>query len=156
MESLRRVRARVLLGELDVEVMPAWAVQALQAGLDSPALLKLASMGPGELTCVPAVVTAALQELGAPNLTEQQARWELAYAWAEAMLTGELTPYEAAHRIWQDAWHPLDCPEQLSVFASEASEWEDNPEHRSTHQHRMIQDAHNLLRQPMPGHRDET
>ncbi|WP_459642369.1 hypothetical protein [Kineococcus sp. NUM-3379] len=155
MESLRRARARVLLGELDVEVMPAWAVEALQAGLDSPALLELAGMGPGELTYVPAVVTAALQELGAPNLTEQQARWELAYAWAEAMLTGELTPSEAARNIWQDAWHPLECPEQLSVFAGEASEWEDHPEHRSTYEHRMLQDARDLLRQPMPGHCDE-
>ncbi|PPK93539.1 hypothetical protein CLV92_110167 [Kineococcus xinjiangensis] len=144
----------MLLGELDVEVMPAWAVQALQAGSDSPALLELAGMGPGELTCVPAVVATALQELGAPDLTEQQARWELAYAWAEAMFTGELAPYEAARRIWQDAWDPFGRPEQLSGFAYEASEWEDDPEHRSAYEHRMLHDARDLLRQPMPGHQD--
>ena len=150
------MRARVLLDELDVEAMPAWAVQALQAGLDCPALLELAGMRPGELMYVPAAVTTVLEELGVPHLTEQQARWELAYAWAEAMLTGELTPYEAAHRIWHDAWHRLGHPQQLSVFAGEASEWEDNPEHRSAHERLMLQDARDLLRQPMPGHQDKT
>jgi len=56
-----------------------------------------------------------------------------------------MTPYEAARRIWLDASLDLNHPDALIRFAGLASEWEDNPEHRTAYDADILQAARDLL-----------
>ncbi|NIZ90330.1 hypothetical protein [Kineococcus rubinsiae] len=144
-EGLRRARARALLRLLTPEQMPAWATEALVNGYDSPLLGEVAGMDGGDARDVRDAFTAALDELGAPTLTEEDALWEMSRAWAHAAVEGTMTPYEAARRIWLDASFDLDQPDALMRFVGPASEWEDNPEHRAAYDADILQAARDLL-----------
>ncbi len=45
--------------------------------------------------------------------------------YASQILTGDLSPYEGARRIWQEVFDALDRPAALAGFVSGASEIED-------------------------------
>jgi len=125
--------------------MPAWATEALINGHDSPLLAEVAGMDGGDARDVRDAFAAALNELGAPTLTEAEARWEMSRAWAHAAVEGTMTPYGAARRIWLDAFNDLDSPDALMPFVGLASEWEDNPEHRAAYDADIVQAARDLL-----------
>ena len=144
-EDLRRARARALLRMLTPEQMPTWAMCALTDGYDSPSLSELAGLDHADPRDVRDIFTAALDELGAPTLDEDQARLEMARAWAHAAVEGTMTPYEAARRIWWEASSPMDHPAALVRFVGLASEWEDDPEHRAAYDAEIIQAARDLL-----------
>jgi len=67
--------------------MPACATEALIDGYDSPLLGELAGMDGGDARDVRDAFTAALDELGAPTLTEDEALWEMSRAWARRATT---------------------------------------------------------------------
>ena len=93
MDPLRRARARELFGYLEPEDMPAWATTALVHGYDSPTLRELAGAH-DEPRTLRDLLTTALAELGAPELTEAQASWVMAHTHARAIVTGLISPEE--------------------------------------------------------------
>lgn len=125
--------------------MPTWAADALTHGYDSPLLSEFAGRTPPTpVACE--TPTAALDELGAPTLDEDQARWEMTRAWAHAAVEGTMTPYEAARNIWWQASTPMNHPDALlASFVGLASEWEDDPGHRAAYDADIIQAAQDLL-----------
>ncbi len=145
LRQVRQVRARVVLDLLAVEQMPSWAAHALEAGLDCASLREVAGMDGHDPRQVRAVFHAALDELGAPALDEEQARWEMARVWARAIVEGTVRPYEGARRIWWEAASPLELPDALVDFVALASEWEDAPAHRAAYEQDIVQAARQLL-----------
>ncbi|WP_432486222.1 hypothetical protein [Kineococcus esterisolvens] len=144
-EELRQARARAVLDLLPVEQMPTWAAHALAYGHDSPALRELAGLDGADPRQVHDAFSTALDELGVPVLSEKQAHWQMAHAWAQAAVDGTLAPYEAARRIWRHACSPLGHPDALAAFAGLASEWEDAPAHRAACEADIVAAAHRLL-----------
>ncbi|PPK96187.1 hypothetical protein CLV92_105289 [Kineococcus xinjiangensis] len=145
MSDLRALRARAVTEDLPPEEMPDWATRALVEGLDSPALAELAGMGTHDPRTVREVFHTAVDELGAPPLTMTEAMWEMTHHWAQAMLDGTLTPYDAAHRIW-NAWHRLDHPDELIGFVGDISQWDDVPGSHSRIEQSLRAEASEYLR----------
>lgn len=152
MTDLRRARARSLLGYLRPEHMPAWAVTALLDGLDSPSLAMLAGHPPGDVRILHDLFESAMDELGAPNMSAEDAWWEMVRACAEAAVAGSISPIDAAHEIWY-FWGELDRPDALTGFVHAASEWDDQPDHRDYYERMALEEARLLLRS-WPGSAD--
>jgi hypothetical protein len=145
MLSLHLVLARTVVGDLPVEVIPDWAAQAIAEGLDSVSLRELAGMSARDPIEVREVFYSAARELGQEIPTNAQARWTLAIMWAQAIVSGELTPYEGSRLIWVDAATELDYPQELMGFVGLASEWEDQPEFRVQYEEDMREEARKFL-----------
>lgn len=103
------------------EVVTA-ACDALVAGLDSPALLTLASRTRSEADYdVPEILPAALEELGliyyppGSRVGEEAAVRVL----ANQLLAGELTPRELAFQAHQHFGHRFPLAERLAAFDDE-------------------------------------
>lgn len=136
MDSSSRTAER-LWGELAAEVaidrlwedLPAAAQVALEAGWDTPALIQLAGLAPGELDQAHDLLTRALDELGIFVPGREEAVLRLARFEAERILDGEVSAYEGAKRIWNLA---LRAPDghlaQLDTFVYAASEWDRRPD----------------------------
>jgi hypothetical protein len=121
MDPLRRARARALFGDLTPEDMPAWATTALTHGYDSPTLQELAGAH-DEPRTLRDLFTTALQELGAPELTETQALWVMAHTHARSIVAGLISPEEGAELIWAIS-SSLGDPEELNGLLNEATDW---------------------------------
>lgn len=110
-----------MAGDLTPDDMPTWAATALTQGYDSPSLRELAGVQ-DEPRTVRDLFTAALAELGAPHLTEQQALWVLVHTHARSIVAGLISPEEGAELIWELSG-PLGLPDDLLRMVGEATDW---------------------------------
>ena len=122
---------------------------ALEAGLDTPSLRELA----GELHPTWAdtgpLFERVLHDCGVATPPRLQAGHELACYYAEQIISGAVTPYEGARRIWRDVanqlWHDREAAQPYLIFIGLASEWEDHDEHRSDYEQDIRDEAQKLL-----------
>jgi hypothetical protein len=73
---------------------------------------------------------------------------DLAVRLGRAVLDGDITPYDGAHRIWMDVTTQFgDDPRgnRLYVFVGSATEWEDHPEARDEIDTTIRQEAERLV-----------
>lgn len=146
-EILTRAALLLVLQEQSPETLPGLATDALVRGVDSPSLRQLAGTTERAYRDARDLFKNACHELGIAIPTPDQARWTLAYEWAEAILTGELTPIEGARRIWWQAWEHLGRPDDLTPFVAFASEWEDDPDHQAEYDNDIRREAARLVAQ---------
>ncbi|WP_405774318.1 hypothetical protein [Streptomyces sp. NBC_00859] len=91
-------------------------LDALLAGVESPSLVLLAGLVPGEYGEARELFDAALEELGLlPLLPEAlaEARWTAALWWARRIVTADLDPVRGARLIWLEAAAELGYPDVL-------------------------------------------
>lgn len=117
----RRVGVESPEGLVDV------AVEALVAGLDSPALAELAGADPRDAHDVHGLFVTALGELGLAWPDERTALWQLVRSTARQIVDGEIDPYDGAAWIRWHAAHDLEPEGDLRVFTGLASTYEDLP-----------------------------
>jgi hypothetical protein len=127
------------------EDLPEIAVQALVRGIDSPALRELAGLSRDDVRSARDLFITAMAELGVQMPSPEAGARERVRFWAAEMLVGTLTPYEGSRLIWWNGWEPLERPDDLTPFVGLASEWEDDPEHRTEYEHDMLAEARSLL-----------
>ena len=147
--ALRLASTRREFERLPSSELPELAVGALEAGFDSPALRQLA----GELDPTWAdsgpLFDRILLDLGITPLPRPEAADALARHYASQIVSGAVTPYEGASRIWWDVANECsDDPErweQYSVFVGLGSEWEDHPPRRVDYERDIRDEAAKLL-----------
>lgn len=143
--DLRTALLRLVIGDQPTEHLPGLAAQVLATGeVDSPSLQELAGLNSTAVREALELFCAALEELGVKAPTENEARREIARAWAISMLAGLASPYEASRNVWV-VWVPRGCPEEFTAFVGLASEWEDDPENRAQYDKDMVAEAGRLI-----------
>ena len=89
-------------------------------------------------------LASVAHELGLEPLTERMAGLIAAEDVARRLERGEVTPIEAARRIWRITRIAPAAEPLLRPFVGFASEWEDDPEHRSYYEVEICSAAQRL------------
>lgn len=133
------------------------ALDALMAGIDTPALRLLAGLSRSEEADAHDLFGQVVHELGlAPPLPDHpiEARWALVRWWCQLIVDGHLPPEEAGWLISVEGWSELEHPSALQPLVGWVSEWEDWNEHytvpRETYQEYIVAEATQLLDGPWP------
>lgn len=105
------------------------ALQALEAGYDSPSLRFLAGLPAIAAAEASVLFDRCMAELSLPRPSRRDAVRQLAKIAAAQILDGATTPYQGAKEIWSLSLHLVGerLPE-LDPFVYAASELEDRPE----------------------------
>ena len=137
---------RIALNEQPSEDLPMIAAEAIERGLDSPALRDAAGTTPGEVREARDRFVTALGELGIDVPDHADATWQYARRVARQILDGDVAAYEGAEAIWS---HLTELPEDTAErrdFCGLASEWEDKPNSRAACEASIREEAAALLR----------
>jgi hypothetical protein len=133
------------------------ALDALIAGVESPALAQLAGLGRSEEPAAHALFSHVIDELElAPALPDNPtaARWELIRWWCQLIIDGKLPVEIGGRLIWLEGWDKLNYPDALQPLVGWVSEWEDWTDAwdtpHDTYRQRIINAARELLEQPWP------
>jgi hypothetical protein len=143
--------AKHVLGLLPVEALPGMALDAIQAGYDSPSLRQLAGASEHDTEEAHRLFGKAIQELGLPIPQAPEAGLTLARDIAREVVSGAIAPYEGAKRIWNQIYTRLPELKQLKPFVGLASEYEDDLDHRDDYSRRIIEKAQSLIDQGVNG-----
>lgn len=118
----------------------------LNIGADSQALRELAGLVGREVTDASALFHRVILDLDLPNLTRRDAALILARQIAEAIVNQMADPFEGARTIWtQLAAQVPEAREELLGFVGLASEWQDQPAHRTEYQRAIVEEARQFL-----------
>ena|ERR1700731_593577 len=147
--NLDSVNAQWSLGLYPPEKMPMLAVWALEQGFDGPALRELAGLTNPTRSCEGALIERALRELGKEPLDSFNAGRVLALLLCDEIVSGKISPYEGARRIWS-TYDSCGMPKSLIPFVGYASEWEDDLDHRDHYDKLIVKAANQLLKKPTP------
>lgn len=136
------------------------ALDAVLAGVDSPALVELAGLGRSEEPEAHDLFARVIDQLEiAPTLPDDPAaaRWELVRWWCQLIVDQKLAPEVGGQLIWFEGFNKLDYPDTLQPLVGWVSEWDDWTEDwnvpRDVFSDRIIDAAKQLLKQPWPPHR---
>lgn len=148
-ESLELAAAKMALGLISPEDLPSVAVDALEDGCDSSSLRILAGLTKAEIGEARQLFDRLLAELHVPRVSRREAVERLARESAKEILSGEISPYQGAKRIWQLSLclHEEHLPD-LDSFVYGASEWEDRPEDRHAFEAGIVDAARELVGAP--------
>jgi hypothetical protein len=147
------VAARLVLGLSGPEDLPGVAEEALNDGVDTPALGRLAGTSTAEHDEARALFRRVLSELQLETPTPRDAVFLLARATAQQIVDKDLAPYTGARRIWDLTRHlQTERISELDPFIYAASEWEERPEDRIFFEQAISQEAQALLER----HRHQT
>ena len=157
-ETLRFAAIRERLGQyVGSDQLINAALEAVLAGVDSPALIQLAGLGRREEPEAHDLFSQVVDELElAPTLPTDPtvARWELVRWWCQLIVDGDLAPEVGGRLIWFDGWIELDYPDALQPLVGWVSEWEDWRDDwgvpRDVFRDRIVEVAKQLLKQPWP------
>ena len=116
------VAAKWALGRVASEALPRIAVDALEAGLDTPSLRRLAGELHPLLAETGPLFEEVLWELGVAIPDKSRAALFIAKSYSTQITEGSLSPYEGAREIWQIE---LAVVTKLGPFVYWASEWEE-------------------------------
>lgn len=144
--ELNKIIARYVLGLLPVDELPTIALDAIQAGYDSPSLRQLAGTGENDTEESHGLFAKAIRELKLPVPTPAEAGLTLARNIASEVLSGAIVPYEGAKRIWDQVYTRLPELKQLRPFVGLASEYEDDIAHRDEYARRIVEKCEILTR----------
>jgi hypothetical protein len=145
MDPLQLALARLVIEDQPTEELLDLAADALVRGIDTPALRQLAGTLRTEVRDARDRFLRAVEELGWRRPADEAARRTLVRYWAEQMLAGKLTPYEASRLIWKKASWQLPQDADLMVFVGLASEWEDHPDYREDLEIQMLDEAQRII-----------
>ena len=149
--NIDTILARHVLGLLPVDELPGMALDAMQAGYDSPGLRQLAGISKHEGDEAHRLFAKTIRELGLPVPTAPEAGLTLARNTAREVLSGAITPYEGAKRIWDQVYTRLPELKQLRPFVGFASEYEDDIEHRDDYSRRIVEKCESLIGEDVKG-----
>jgi hypothetical protein len=138
------IEALWFFGKLSAEELPIFATQAINSGFDSPALRKLAGIQHAALHDVKSLFEQCLIDMGRAPLSKCEAGLRLAHTIAAQIVSGEITPYEGARKIWWDIWEECRELTELKAFVGLASGYEDEPDHRQDYVNDIVKEAHKL------------
>lgn len=114
---------------LAIDYLPEVACDALEAGLDSPALRMLAGMIDNEVNDAPKIFIQALKELSLPMLSRRDAACIYAIAVSKQILNGELSPQDGANKLWDVSIRVNNTDfHELDTFIYAVSELQSRPE----------------------------
>ena len=147
--NIDTILAKHALGLMPVGELTSIAVDAIQAGYDSPSLRQLAGTNEHDTEEVHRLFAKAILELGLRVPPAAEAGLTLAQAIAKEVLAGVVTPYEGAKRIWDQVYTRLPELKQLKPFVGLASEYEDDIEHRDDYSRQIFQKCESLAAQDM-------
>lgn len=145
--NIDTILAKHVLDLLHVEELPGFALDAIQAGYDSPSLRQLAGTSEHDTEEAHKLFAKALSELGLPAPPAPKAGLTLARDIAKEVLSGAIPPYEGAKRIWDHVYTRLPELKQLRPFVGLASEYEDDAEHRDDYSRQIIEKCKSLIAQ---------
>jgi hypothetical protein len=140
------VAAEVVLGLLGPAELPMVATAALEDGLDSPALVALASIGEDDPSKARALFDQALDQADLSLPSPREAVIYLAQRSAAEIVQGTVAPYSGAKRIWDLTLRvPGVEVGDLDPFIYAASEWEERPEDRALFERAIRSEARAFL-----------
>ena len=129
--ELSIIQARWQVGALRPEEIPDLATELLTAGVESPAVVQLAGLVQADREEVAPLLAQAFAECGLQPMTDDDARWRLAFATARAIVDGAVTPLAGATTLWGLATD-LGLPEPLRYFVYLAADYGEGPGDRAT------------------------
>jgi hypothetical protein len=129
------------------EQLPTVAATALESGLESPALVSLASLSDDNPREARPLFSRALDELGIHMPSARDAVIDLSGKIASEILDESLAPYAGAKRIWELATRvAIEQVPELHPFVYAADEWETRPDDRSFFEESIIREARILAK----------
>lgn len=123
--SLDVVAAKWVLGLIPSEALPQIAVDALEAGFDTPSLRRLAGEMHPVLAETGPLFEEVLEELRTAIPDKSRAALVIAKAYATQIVDGTLSPYDGACEIWRIELAVEGLMLELGPFVYWASEWQD-------------------------------
>jgi hypothetical protein len=150
MDELELASLRIAVGLQPSEDLPRIAADALARGVDSPSLRAAAGLSSSEVRAAADYFKEALSELGYDAPDEQEALWRLACQTAEAIVQGDIAPYEGADWIWRNIANRMKETGDLRIFIGLASEIEDHPDYKVEYERQIVENARDLLDRGRP------
>ncbi len=123
--SLDIVAAKWVLGLVPSEALPRIAVDALEAGFDTPSLRRLAGELRPILSETGPLFEETLDELGVAIPDESTAALIVAKSYAAHIIDGTISAYEGARQIWRLELAVEGLTLELGPFVYWASEWQE-------------------------------
>jgi hypothetical protein len=149
LQEVTELRALHMLDFVDSRVIIEWAEQKLSEGASATYLRDLAEIVEPRKEDVAAIFAAISGDLGLPQLSEEIAARTAAQLAAKDLVQGAQTPIDTARRIWGIAQLVPSVESQLLSFIGLASEWEDDPNHRSEYEDYIRAEARRFLARDM-------
>ena len=136
------------VGSIRAEDLHNTATELLEAGIESPAIIRLAGMMGASTSEVGPVVEEVFREAGLASVDERTARWRVAYETARRIVSKEVTPLSGATQLWHLA-NDLELPKPLRYFVYLAADYGEGPEDPATEKkwfdQRIVETAQELL-----------
>lgn len=147
LHETRRLRSLRRFELVDATAAVTWACERFDAGEAPEALERLAGeTTPAESAVVDQLLDDLLEQLGGARLDDEAAGLEVSQAIAEQIVGGSREPADGARMIWWKVANRVpQLEDRLAVFVGLASEWDDNPHHRSEYDKDIIRAAHAFL-----------
>lgn len=127
------------LDSLPSAELPKFASEALSAGYDSPSLRILAGEISPAMSDAAPLFLRALQEIGVTIPSHVEAGKIVAAHLARDVVSGKISPYQGARRIWWDVYNEIEELQELVVFVGLASQFEDYEESARTGDSRYVE-----------------
>lgn len=138
------------LRELPPEKVHVEATRLLESGLESPALIELAgAVTASSFAEIDPIARQAFSELGASDLSDNEARWIVAFNVARQIVAAEIEPFDGASRLWSLATD-LRLPGQpINYFVYLAADYAEGPRSREEEERwfdaKIVETARELL-----------
>lgn len=145
MINIRSLLAQYVIGSLRVEELPRFAAEALVEGLDSPSLRQLAGAGEEDAEECWMLFHRVIRELELEVPSPDAAGLVLARDIAEEVVSGTLSPYVGAKRIWSGIYTILPGLSQLRPFVGFASQYEDDVSNRDRNARLILEECVRFL-----------
>jgi hypothetical protein len=139
-------QARWQLGDIRPDEVHEVATALLVDGLESPTIVQLAGMRHAGFWQVAPVIDRVFRENGLDPISDDEARWRLAYECARQITAGDLEPRTGATRLWTLA-NELNLPEPLRYFVYLAADYGEGPSGPAWFDARIRETAQELLAQ---------
>ena len=124
--NARSLQARWQLGELLPEDVPGLAAALLVEGVDTPALRVVAGLQSPSRSDLQPWLERYFDEAGLPRITDDDARWRVAYDTARDIVAGSIAPRDGARLMWE-LCTDLGWPESLRYFVYLAADYGEGP-----------------------------
>lgn len=144
-DKLQLIASKMALDLILPEELIRAGVDALEDGLDSKTLRILAGLNETQIDEAGTTFDRALVELNIHKPSKREAVLQLTRETARDILSGKISPYEGAKRIWRLSLHIDEHLPELDTYVYGASEWEDRPEDRHIFEEGIIIAARDLL-----------
>ena len=134
-----------VIGMVGSEDLPKIAQNAIHEGYASPALFDLAVSGISDYEDNKRMFIKTVTELGIELPTQETAALSCAKRIARLVVKQELDPYSGAKQIWHSIYAKFPHLDRLRLFVGAASEYEDDPAHRSEYSQLIVDECNHLL-----------